>query len=90
MFHGSSVPCPGNDMISGSPSSLGRPRARFAPHAGNLFDSGVKPRSAQRLILVQRQPDIVDRRLIQVRAEQRAIRRLPGFAAGTERKIQRM
>ena len=45
---------------------------------------------AEWLALVQREPDVVDRRSIQMRPEERAIGRLPIFVIRSQRQIQRM
>ena len=63
-------------------------RPRFAPHSGNLLDPGVEALVAQWLVLVQRQPDVVDHRPIQLSAEQRPIGAAALLVAVTEGTVQ--
>ena len=44
----------------------------------------------QRLILVQREPDVVDRLIIQLGPEQRTVNPLSGFVARCHRGVNRM
>src|SRR5260221_10409139 len=62
----------------------------FAPHPGHLFNPGIEAFVAQRLILIQRKADIVNRRHIEMRAEQVPIGGLPPFVATAQRQKERM
>jgi len=44
-------------------------RFGFSPNTRYLLDLRVKPCVAQRLALIESEPDIVDRRVIEMRAE---------------------
>lgn len=52
-------------------------RPGLAPYPGHLLYLRIKPRVTQRLIPVQRQPDVLNRRTIELRSEQRPIGGLP-------------
>ena len=47
---------------------------RLTPYSSYLLDSVVEARIAQWLVLMQRQPDVINGVLVQLRPEQRAIR----------------
>ena len=62
----------------------------LSPNARHRFERRVKPSVSHRLALIERQADIVDRCVIEVRAEQRTISCLPFPVVSTQCAIQRM
>ena len=65
-------------------------RFDFSPNARHLFDLRVKPLVAQGLALLDSEPDIVNRRAVEMGAEQRTIGRLSLVIVPSERPIERM
>jgi len=73
-----------------APQTRPASRLRFPPLACRCLDLGIKPRIAQRLILIQGQPYVVDRLFVQLRAEEIPVGGLPVLCAPAQRQIQRM
>lgn len=60
----------------GLPQPRPAARAGLAAHTPHLLDLCQEPLITQRLVLIQRKPDVVDRRLIQMASKQLAVGRL--------------
>jgi hypothetical protein len=69
-----------------------RPAARlsFPADAGHLLDPCLEPLIAQRLALIDSAPDIVNRRVIELGTEWRALGGLPLLVIPPQRDVQRM
>ena len=65
-------------------------RLGFSPLSGHGLDPGIEARIAQRLILVERQTDVVDRLVVQLCPEQFTVCRLPFLVIPPQRQVERV
>jgi hypothetical protein len=90
-YSSDSLPWPSN-TAAGALIVQPRPAtwSRFASNPGHLLDAGQEALVAQRLALVEREPDVVDDLLVQVSAEQGSVGRLALPCGGAEGKVERV